>query len=547
MQLWPHQSLVLSETARLTSQGVRRVLVTAPTGSGKSLIMVEEAERAINSGQRVGLMTPRKLLTDQIIGYFEDRQIPFSVRAAGYEDYFDDSRPVQICSALTEHSRVNKRMTRNMPGVDLMLIDEAHMQATGVNRDIIEQNFNAGATIIGYTATPVNLKGMYDELIVGGKNSDLRNLGILLPAKLHDAGTPDLSKIKRHATGEFVNADLSRSGYVQTIVGKVIDHYKNLNPHGLPTILFAPGLPESKWFVDQFDNAGIHAAHIDGDDVYIDGKEHKRSPELKQQLFDDVASGKVKVLCNRFVCREGVDIPELHYGILACPIGSLTSYIQAVGRLLRVHPSMQYVRIADHGGNFHRHGSPNADRDWHELWGFTSSQIESARKMDINSGKTESGFSCPNPNCSLVWGRIPDSGKCECGADMSRTFECYNCGAKHRSWPIDCKCQKCGESLRGVRKRRVLQTDGELIEVPDEAYRATRVKKAVGSEELWASWYWRFRKHRPEKTLNQAWGGFRKEHWEKFRCFPPRDLKLMPVQSIDWHMKVGDLKINQLR
>lgn len=542
--LWPHQSYVLSETDLLMSQGVRRVCITSPTGGGKSRMMLEEAVRAVNRGQRVALLTPRKLLTDQVISGFEERQVPFSVRAAGFEEYRYDSCPIQICSALTEHSRVRKRMTLPALDADLLLVDEAHMQSRGVTRDVIEHNFNAGASLLGYTATPLGLRDMYERLVVGGTPSELRQHGSLLPAKLHDAGCPDLSKIKRLKTGEFVGADLKKSGYVQSIVGNVISHYKSLNPHGLPTILFAPGLAESRWFVDQFDNAGIHAAHIDGESVYIDGVEHKRTPGLKDQILADVASGRIKVISNRFVMREGVDLPELGHGILACPIGSLTSYIQAVGRLLRAHPSMSFVRIADHGGNIHRHGSPNADRDWEALWGLTSLQVEAVRRMQIQSGKAEAGIVCKQ--CGLVWGRIPPSGCCECGNDMTAVFECYSCNHKHKHWPQNCLCQNCGESLRSIRKRRVLQTDGELVEIPDEAYRAKLVRQMPGSEELWKSWYWRFRRHRPHKTLSQAWGGFTKEHWERFRCAPPRTLRMMPKSELDWFMPCGELTIDKL-
>lgn len=545
MKLWPHQVRVLSETDRLMSDGISRICVTAPTGAGKSLIMVEEAERAIKRGIRVGLLTPRRLLTDQIIGYFEQRQIPFSVRAAGYEDQHFDDRAIQICSALTEHSRVNKRLKLPELGAGLLLVDEVHLQSRGVPREVIDQNHRSGAKLIGYTATPVGLRDMFDALVVGGSPSELRQQGSLLPAKLYDNGCPDLKKVKRQATGEFVAADLQRINFCHTIVGKVVEHYKRLNPHGLPTILFAPGLPESKWFVDRFEEAGIHAAHIDGEDIYVDGQEFRRDCDAKEQLFRDVRSGRVKVLCNRFVCREGVDIPELYYGILACPIGSLQSYLQAIGRLLRAHPSMTEVRVADHGGNINRHGSPNEDRDWGELWGLNSREIESIRELRIKANKQEPGFACRQ--CGLTWGRIPQSGKCECGHDLTKTFECFECGELHRKWPLSGCCQKCGENLRKCRKRRVIEESGTLKEVADEYYRKRPEREMPNSAAMWERWYIAMRLNRPDKKLSQIWGWYCHEHYEMHKCYPPRNLKLMPKFEIDWYKPVGELKIEELR
>ena len=54
--------------------------------------------------------------------------------------------------------------------------------------------------------------------------------------------------------------------------GRVLDHWRKLNPDGRPTILFAPGVAESIWFVDEFARNGIRAAHIDGEDTYLDGE-----------------------------------------------------------------------------------------------------------------------------------------------------------------------------------------------------------------------------------------------------------------------------------
>ena len=62
--------------------------------------------------------------------------------------------------------------------------------------------------------------------------------------------------------------------------------------------------------------------------------------------------------------REGIDWPWLAHGIMACTFGGLKSYLQSGGRLLRAHPSLDQVVIQDHGGNFWRHDSLNADREW---------------------------------------------------------------------------------------------------------------------------------------------------------------------------------------
>ena len=96
--------------------------------------------------------------------------------------------------------------------------------------------------------------------------------------------------------------------------------------------------------------------------MYIDGEEYASDPLKRAEVIDKLRAGDIKVICNRYVMREGIDIPELYHIILATPIGSLSSYVQVVGRALRNHPSLDKVIVQDHAGNFWRHGSANANR-----------------------------------------------------------------------------------------------------------------------------------------------------------------------------------------
>src|SRR5690606_19790965 len=113
-----------------------------------------------------------------------------------------------------------------------------------------------------------------------------------------------------------------------------------LNPDRLPTILFAPGVKESIWFAEQFHSKGIRAAHIDGDDIWIDGEYYTSNHQLREEIRKMSESGELPLVTNRFVLREGIDWPFLAHGIFATVFGSLASYLQSGGRLLRNHPSL---------------------------------------------------------------------------------------------------------------------------------------------------------------------------------------------------------------
>jgi hypothetical protein len=56
---------------------------------------------------------------------------------------------------------------------------------------------------------------------------------------------------------------------------------------------------------------------------------------------------------------------------------------------------------------------------------------------------------------------------------------------------------------------------------------------------MWAGIYWGWSKNKPDKTFGQAWAWFSKKHYDEFRCYPPRDFKLMPKDELDWFRRVG--------
>src|SRR5262249_18752567 len=142
------------------------------------------------------------------------------------------------------------------------------------------------------------------------------------------------------------------------------DSFERLNPLHRRTILFAPGVPESIWFAEQFVKKGVSAVHIDGENVWVNGTLYESSRTAREDVLAASKEGRIVVLCNRFVLREGIKAPWLVHGILATVFGSLQSYLQAGGRLLRAYPGLESVSLQDHGGNWWRHDSLNADREW---------------------------------------------------------------------------------------------------------------------------------------------------------------------------------------
>ena len=432
--------------------------------------------------------------------------IDYGVRAAEMWQHENLDSKIQIASVPTERSRVFQKKQRNLHYAKLVLWDEAHMQKAASAAKIFKIHEEQGAVNIGLTATPLGISELYSKLIVAGTNSDLRQCGAHLPCSVYAPDEPDLKKVKRNKTGEFQIAEKTYKIWTQTIVGRVVDYYHRLNPERLPTILFAPGVKESMWFVDQLKEAGIRAAHIDGNNVYQDGEEYQSSPDKRREVVDDLRAGRIDVICNRFVLREGIDIPELYHCILATPIGSLLSYLQTVGRVLRNHSSLDHVKIQDHGGNFWRHGSPNWNRDWERIWRLSDVQITNTRLDRMAEGKEPEPIVCP-----------------ACGAVRIKGPQCASCNHKH------------SKSVR-----MVVQENGTLKKQTGAIMKKKVRQERSDTEKKWTQYY--FKAKNSQMTFSQAEGLFKRElgYW------PPRDLPYMPKDDFDRKRKVKDVPAQSL-
>lgn len=510
MDRWPHQKTCFEQVTAAVEAGERGLCVTSPTGGGKSRMMLDLIDWAIENRRRVTLYTNRRILLDQVKGLLDSEGINHGMRAAGYKP--QSWHPVQLASIQTEFSRVHKSKVWTITPADLVLVDEAHAQSAASAETIITAHKADGACVVGFTATPVDLAHLYDRLIVAGVNSELRKCGAHVPCHTYAPDEPDLKGLKRRVP---IGEDLSEAECRQVmmrpgIFARVLDNWKRLNPLGLPTILFGPDVAGSIWFAEQFRAAGYTAAHIDGEnisrgevDANGDSILYGSTREEREKIFRGSEDGSIQVICNRFVMREGVDLPWIYHGILATVFGSLSSYLQAGGRLLRSHPSLDHIQLQDHGGNWWRHGSLNSDRQWELTW--TNAVIGGMRAQTLREKREREPITCPQ--CHAV--RMGGAG-----------------------------CPKCGFVATG-KSRIVVQTDGTLKAMKGDIFKPRRQAQHTESiERDWVRMYHRAKSDKWNATFAQAEAMFAQEHnW----AYPPRDLPFMPTADVDWFRKVRDV------
>jgi len=419
---WPHQRLAY-EALRPALGGLGYCdtpVVAMPTGGGKTRLMVMLAKACKIMGLRLAIYAHRKMLTRQTAGVLDDFGLSFGLRASGHRP--DLAEAVQVCSLDTERARtLSVGSAWTLHDADIVIIDEAHANLHATAQTIVAEHTAAGCrAIIGTTATPVGCAKIYNRLILAANNSDLRACGSHVFAETFAPSEPELKHVRRNKTGEYSEGSIVKAIMTPTIVGNIYEHWRTLNPTGRPTILFAPGVDESIWLVNELKRRGVTARHID----------HETTDSEREEIAGQSEDGSCQVVSNRFVLREGVDWPWLQHCIFATAFGAVSNYLQAGGRLLRSHPSLDRVTVQDHGGNWHRHGSLNDNRDW-ELNDTNQSiaQRLTAKRREMQD------VDAPEPICCPKCKRLRRPGR----------NTCPGCGHQHK------------KSVR-----MIMQTDGTL-------------------------------------------------------------------------------------
>lgn len=495
MQLRKYQEKTISKFWRAYNNGARRVCITAPCGAGKTVMFMAIARQAIERGMKVAVYTNRQLLTSQTSNVFSSNGLSHGVRAAGFAH--DITQDLQLCSIQTEYSRVIRRQIWDVHDADIVIVDEAHQMKAMSASKVFDKHENAA--ILGITATPVDVGHIYKKLITACKPSDLRELGYMLPCKTYAPDQPDIDKMALSGA-EYTAEEIDRVTNYNRLVGRVIDWYRILNPDMLPTVLFAPGVQQSKWFVDQFVREGIPSAHIDGDNVYRDGHLITSSVAARNDVINDLKEGNIKILCNRFVLREAIDIPELYHCIMACPIGSPVSYLQSGGRLLRPSPGLDHVILQDHGGNCWTHGSLNEDRQW----SLKNTEAGLAKKARRERKKVE---------------KLP--------------YICPRCHMVRKKGVV---CPGCGLEV-ATRDREVIQKDGTLRKVTEfEMLQARAIKERSPEERAWWNVYYAMKKYNTGIKMRRVGQAYRRNTGK----WPGPHIPGVPEVNRDWELSIAE-------
>jgi len=516
---WPHQLRGAAKVIEALNT-INGVTLCSATGAGKSDIMWAMIQYLASRGAKCLVLTNRTMLTRQTMENAQAKGLGVGVRAATLAQHFDSSQDIQISSIQTEISRtINSNRWEPFPA-DYVFVDEGHLQCRGESEKFIRSQMYNHAKVVALSATPVGMSHLYPKLIVSGSPSECLACGAHVLAAIKAPFEFDLSKVKRVKTGEYDVGDIKKHVWSQAIVGRVIDSYREENPEYRPSLVFAPCVETSISLHEDFNRAGIKACHIDATRVHIGDKSYAdKTGSCRQDVLQRWKAGEIKVICNRFVLREGIDLPEMYHLMLATPMGSIKTYIQSTGRVIRKSPSTpDHVLITDFAGSYYKFGGgPNRDRNWEQYYYMTEAAIEKEIKEKAESSPKEDPITCPH--CHTV---------------------------RHPSLP-SCPAPPVGCGREGrTRSKFIVQQSGQLKLVTGPNFRPPPEPRVVPeAQKRWDDLYYRSKNSKSKRPSN--FNQLRERFRHVYGSYPPNNLLRMPKDEATWGRKVRDVAYTELR
>jgi DNA repair protein RadD len=337
-ELWDHQKEALKALRQSIGQGVRRIILSAPTGSGKTVMAAAIVEGALAKGNRVCFVISNLSLVDQTVESFYSEGIRGISVIQGNHEMLDWSRPVQIASIQTLRSR------KAFPDAQIVIIDEAHILHK-CHIEWLQHPDWQKIPFIGLSATPFT-KGLakyFDSLIVVATTQELIDKGVLCPFKVYGTGHPNLEGV-RVVAGDYVENELSEAMQKGTLVADIVKTYKERWGKG-KTLFYGVDRAHAQAVQKRFQEAGVTCGYQDA----LTSADERR--ELRRQF----QSGEIEVLSNVSTLTTGTDV-DCRCLILGRPTRSEALYCQIVGRGLRIAEGKDHLVLLDHSDTTARLG-----------------------------------------------------------------------------------------------------------------------------------------------------------------------------------------------
>lgn len=344
----PHQKQILDRLAAVRQNGVRRNLIVAATGTGKTVISAFDYRLFAEAHPhrcRLLFVAHRQEILVQARNAYRSVMADANFGDVWVGQYRPDRGIDHLFISVQTFNAKYDEVFALLPSdyYDYIVIDEAHHLVADSYRGIL--NHFAPKLLIGLTATPERMDGV--SLLpdfAGQISAEIRlpmalDEGLLTPFQyLCISDNTDLTDDELMQGNKYVATRLTERLCNRERVGLIIDRLRFYLPDETrcKALGFCATKAHAQYMAENFRAYGLKADYLTAD----------RS-DMRDRLNRQLAKGEINYLFVVDIFNEGVDIPSVDTVLFLRPTESLTVFLQQLGRGLRLYPGKQLLTVFD--------------------------------------------------------------------------------------------------------------------------------------------------------------------------------------------------------
>jgi superfamily II DNA or RNA helicase len=355
IKLRPYQENAINDILEeVYFNNTRNIVLDAPTGSGKSVVISELCKRLDGNVVVMVNITP---LVEQIANHLKECDIDFSIIKAGMEEHYNENHKVQLIMSQTYYARADKINI----DCDYLIIDERHREYNTDRTNLVMSKLKP-KSIIGLTATPFDQGGymLSDSTLVSSvsvkkltEDKFLSPVKYFVPKWSTELGLEDIRLSGADYSGSAIDEKFNNEQYVN----QVISSMNAMNGRDKKTLVFCNSIDQCELVTeflkkDGYDADCIHSKKSSKENEIILNSFKSPSGDLK--LIED--NYKVSCLISVSKLNIGFDVRDIQLGVMLRPTKVRSLYIQTVGRLTRTADGKDYAEFLDLSGVVAEHG-----------------------------------------------------------------------------------------------------------------------------------------------------------------------------------------------
>ena len=331
MKLREYQDEAVEAIIAARGRGLRRVLISMPTGLGKTVLFSALPERLGVDGLTLVLAHRDDLLAQALRTLRGTNERWVDLEKASHRASPMAGIVVASQQTLATAHRRREFFGRLVRPIELVVVDEAHHALSRTYTDILAdvRQVYPDALIVGVTATPSRgdgkaLRGAWEEIVYHRSIRWAIEEGWLVPISAYVVrGGEDLSGVSVRR-GDFVAAEVERAVDTTSRNERIVAAYLR-HTRGKPAVVFCTGVAHAHHLAEIFNGAGVAAQAVDASN---DG-------QSRREIYEAFREGKLRVLLCADLLSEGWDETVTVVVAHGAPTRSQARYIQRTGRALR--------------------------------------------------------------------------------------------------------------------------------------------------------------------------------------------------------------------